>query len=242
MTGTGSLMETAMPASQAVALEAELTVLRDGAAVVRDIRFAVPTGTALGIVGRNGAGKTTLLHGICGLQEATGVLRLHGHDIATRPAHRRAARGLALVPQARRLFSDLSVKDNLRAATLARPGDGPLVDIHALFPSLRSLLGRRAGQLSGGQQQQVALARALLRRPTTLLLDEPTEGLAPALIQDVTTALTHLLDRGLTLIITEQRLDVIEKLCANVLVLRAGRAADYGPADSPTVRAHALAL
>jgi ABC-type branched-subunit amino acid transport system ATPase component len=224
----------------ASALDAEITVYRGKAAVVRGVGLTVAHGAAVGIVGRNGAGKTTLLHGICGLLPATGTLRLDGASLAGLPAHRRATRGLALVAQGRRLFADLSVKDNLRAATLSPVGAGPEIDVHELFPELAVLLRRRAGLLSGGQQQQVAIARALLRRPRVLLLDEPTEGLAPALVDEVTRALHALTGHGLALVIAEQRLDVIEQLCRQFLVLRAGAPVAFGAVDSPEVRQQAL--
>lgn len=224
------------------ALEVELEVRREGAAVVRGARFDVTAGAAVGLVGPNGVGKTSLIAGIFGFLPTSGRLRAFGTDIERWPAHRRARHGLALVPQGRRLFADLTVAENLRAAQLVRGSDGPEFDVFALFPGLRALVGRRAGVLSGGQQQQVAIARALLRRPRLLLLDEPTEGLAPSVTAEVTDALVELKVGGLTLVIAEQRLDVVTQLCDEVAVMRGGEVAAHGPPASPEIRDQLHAL
>ncbi len=217
------------------ALRAEIDVLRDRATVVRNVDLTVRTGAALGIVGRNGVGKTSLLAGVMGLLPTTGTVHLDGIDISGWPTHRRAIHGVALVPQGRRLFADLSVADNLRTATVSRSADGPTFDVFELFPNLRGLLGRRAGVLSGGQQQQVAIARAILRRPRLLLLDEPTEGLAPGVIDEVVQALAALRAGGLTLVLAEQRLDVVRTLCDQIAVMRAGEVAAQGHTDAPEI-------
>jgi urea transport system ATP-binding protein len=233
---------TRAPAPGPPALEARIDVLRDHVPAVRDVALRVAPGAALGIVGRNGVGKTTLLAGLMGLLPTTGELRASGVDIARWPAHRRARHGLALVPQGRRLFADLTVAENLRTAQVSRVAGGPEVDVFALFPALRELLPRRAGVLSGGQQQQVAIARALLRRPTLLLLDEPTEGLAPSLVEEVTAALASLRANGLTLLIAEQRLDVVSELCDTVAVLRGGELIAHGAPAAPDIRELLLVL
>jgi ABC-type branched-subunit amino acid transport system ATPase component len=232
---------TATPAGPAT-LESAIDVLRDRVPVVRGVDLRVDAGAAIGVVGRNGAGKTSLIAGILGLLPTTGTLRAFGEDISRWPTHRRAIHGLSVVPQGRRLFGDLTVAENLRAAEVSATGGGPRFDVFALFPNLHELLSRRAGVLSGGQQQQVAIARALLRRPRLLLLDEPTEGLAPSVVDDVSTALASLRAGGLTLLIAEQRLDVVAELCDHVAVMRAGEVAVQGPPDSSTVREQLLAL
>ena len=224
------------------ALEIAIDVHRGRATVVRGARIELAAGGALGIVGRNGVGKTTLLGGVVGFLATSGRMRAFGADIARWPTHRRAAHGIALVPQGRRLFGDLSVAENLRAAEVERPGDGPEFDVFALFPKLRELLSRRAGVLSGGEQQQVAIARALRRRPRLLLLDEPTEGLAPSIVAQVSAALRALRAGGLTLVIAEQRLDVVSELCDELAVLRGGEIVAQGDAASADIRERLLAL
>lgn len=216
--GTGQTAD----AAPSLALAARLSVYRDGAVVIRDVAFELSEAGALGIVGRNGAGKTTLIHGLLGLLPTTGEVRWFGANVSRTAAFRRAALGIALVPQGRRLFAGLSVAENLRTAQLSADGGGPEIDPHSLFPGLEELLGRPAGLLSGGQQQQVAIARALLRRPRLLFLDEPTEGLSPALVREVTDALRRLRESGLTIVLAEQHIGAIEEICNEVLPLRPG--------------------
>jgi ABC-type branched-subunit amino acid transport system ATPase component len=220
----------------------DLDVVRDGVPVVRESSLRLEAGGALGLVGRNGVGKTSLMHGVMGLLPTRGRVACLGTDISAWPAHRRAAHGLALVPQGRRLLADLTVAENLRAAQVSRHAGGPRFDVMALFPGLRDLLGRRAGVLSGGQQQQVAIARALLRRPWVLLLDEPTEGLAPSIADEVVAALCALRESGLTLLLAEQRIDVVDRLCDAVALMRAGEIVITGSAGSADLREHLHAL
>jgi ABC-type branched-subunit amino acid transport system ATPase component len=209
-------------ARDAAALAVKATVFRDGARVVREAELTLAKGEALGVIGRNGAGKTTLIHGILGMLRTEGEILSFGQDLSGLPTFKRAARGLALVPQGRRLFAGLSVAENLEAAQVSRPSDGPRIDPFELFPGLPELLRRPAGVLSGGQQQQVAIARALLRRPRVLFLDEPTEGLSPALVDEVIEALRKLRASGLTVVLAEQHRWVVEEICAQVMPLRPG--------------------
>jgi len=217
--------------SEALAVE-KLTVYRARLPVVRDITLRVRPGGALGVLGRNGAGKTTLLEGIMGLLDAEGQIRLAGDNLAPAPAWVRARKGLALVPQGRQLIPGLTVEQNLRLAWLAPLGNGPVLDVYQLFPALSRLLKRKAGVLSGGEQQQVAIGRALLRRPTVLLLDEPTEGLAPAVVNEITAVLKRLMAAGLTLVIAEQHHHVVTEICAEFVVLRGGEVAAQGVTES----------
>ena len=207
----------------------DISVFRGPLAAVRNVSFQVPAGGALGVLGRNGAGKTTLLMGIAGLLPTTGAVRVNGNGVEHEHAWRRARRGFALVPQGRQLMGNLSVAENLRLAETAPRGGGPAFDVNALFPALRRLSLRKAGLLSGGEQQQVAIARALLRRPTTVFLDEPTEGLAPVIVQEITAVLQHLVASGLTIVVAEQHQWMVERLCDSFLLLRSGEAAASGP-------------
>jgi branched-chain amino acid transport system ATP-binding protein len=219
-----------------------LFVRRGNLDVIRDVSFAVPAGRALGVLGRNGAGKTTLLMGLMGLLESAGQVSLDGESIADHAAWRRAEEGVALVPQGRQLFADLTVRENLQLATFGKTAGGQEFDVHTLFPVLERLADRRAGFLSGGEQQQVAIARALLRRPTLLILDEPTEGLAPAIIEEISSVLRFLSDEGLTIVLAEQHRSVVEYVCDEFVVLRGGEIAGAGPVDSKSIDAFYLTL
>jgi len=212
------------------ALEARgIAVRRGHVEVVRGIDLDVAPGEALGVLGRNGAGKTTLLEGLAGSLPVRGSLRLDGADLADRPAWERAERGVALVAQGRRLFRDLTVADNLLLARSGPPGPGREFDVHGLFPALEGLLERPAGVLSGGEQQQVAIAQALLRRPVLLLLDEPTEGISPIVTEQIVAVLRRLADDGLSLVLADQHRALVEPLCDRFVALRAGEAAGGGP-------------
>jgi ABC-type branched-subunit amino acid transport system ATPase component len=189
---------------------------------VRGVDLDLSAGATLGVLGRNGAGKTTLLHGLMGLLPVGGELELDGQRIDHRPAWWRARHGVALVPQGRQLFPDLTVDQNLRTAQTEEPGPGPELDIHALLPALDGLLQRKAGLLSGGEQQQVAIARALLRRPSVLLLDEPTEGLSPIVMGEIAHVLEQLAGEGLTVVLAEQHRAVVERICDAFLLMRSG--------------------
>ena len=156
--------------------------------VLRDIDFSVQSGEIVSILGRNGVGKTTLLKSILGLEVRTrGTITLDGKDITGRPTYLRARAGIGYVPQGRELIPDFSIRDNILMGCYARADRRRLVPdlVRDLFPYLRDNLGRRAGLLSGGQQQQLAIARALASEPRILLLDEPTEGIQPNIVEQI---------------------------------------------------------
>jgi branched-chain amino acid transport system ATP-binding protein len=195
--------------------------------VLTGISFTVAEGGLTGILGHNGMGKTTLLKTLIGLLPTTaGHIRFAGADITRTPAHERARRGLGYVPQGREIFAGLSVRDNLRFALAAqgRPPADALDQVLAEFPRLEPLLERPGGALSGGEQQLLALARCLIQAPRLLLLDEPTEGIQPSIIETIAEKLAELrTSRGLTVILVEQNLDFIKALADRVLVMQKGR-------------------
>lgn len=177
---------------------------------VRGLSLTVEEGEIVGLIGPNGAGKTTTLYAIMGvLPLRRGTIALHGAPLAGRPPEEVARAGVALVPEGRRLFAELTVEENLRlglAASRDGRGEGdPLAEVLDLFPVLADFRTRRAGVLSGGQQQQLAIARALVARPSVLLLDEPSLGLAPTVVDLVFQTLAEIRDRGLAILLVEQR-------------------------------------
>jgi urea transport system ATP-binding protein len=178
------------------------------------------------ILGRNGVGKTSLLRCIAGqLPPKAGRIVWEGEDITALPAHARAARGIAIVPQGREIFPLLTVEENLETgfAALSRPLRHVPDDIFELFPVLRDMLQRRGGDLSGGQQQQLAIARALVIRPRLLLLDEPTEGIQPSIIKDLERVIRQLASRGnMAIVLVEQYFDFARRLADAYAVMDRG--------------------
>jgi branched-chain amino acid transport system ATP-binding protein len=202
----------------------DLNAYYGGAHVLQGVTLSVGSGEAVSLIGRNGAGKTTTIACIVGfLRPRGGRVLVAGADLTGTPAHRVARAGVALVPQGRRVFADLTVRENLALA--ARPvRDGWDADkVLQLFPSLARRLGNRGDELSGGEQQMVAIARALLRNPTLLLLDEPSEGLAPKLVDEVGDALERLATSGLSLLLVEQNLGLATRIGQRVYVMNKGR-------------------
>ena len=199
--------------------------------VLHGITLAVAAGESLGILGHNGMGKTTLLRCLIGsmmgaLRVSGGSVAFGGQDVTRLQPNARARLGMAYVPQGREIFPALSALDNLRMG-LVKTGDKTLDSIDALlqdFPRLKPLLGRAGGSLSGGEQQLLALARALAGRPTLLLLDEPTEGIQPSIIEEIAETLAALRRRmGLTIVLVEQNLDFIASVSDRVLVIKRGQ-------------------
>src|SRR3954471_6530974 len=190
------------------ALELEDLEVRHGAVVaVRGLSLTVAHGEIVGLIGPNGAGKSSTLHAIMGaVRPSGGDVRLEGRSIVGRRPEDVARAGMALVPEGRRIFAELTVDENLRLGMSARRAKREDVDrVHDLFPMLREFRRRQAGVLSGGQQQQLAIARALVAAPDVLLLDEPSLGLAPRLVDLVFEALTTIRDQGLAILLVEQR-------------------------------------
>lgn len=191
--------------------------------VLQGVDLEVKSGEAVSLIGRNGAGKTTTIASIAGfLRPRGGSVRVHGADLTGAPPHRVARAGVALVPQGRRIFGDLSVAENLAVAArpVANGWDEPRV--LGLFPVLARRRAVPGDQLSGGEQQMLAIARALMRNPTVLLLDEPSEGLAPKLVDQVGEILTRVRATGLALLLVEQNLGLATRVGQRVLVMNKG--------------------
>jgi urea transport system ATP-binding protein len=197
------------------------------------------------VLGRNGVGKTSLIRAISGLTPTRGgSLSFDGADLTRLSTAQRARHGVALVPQGREIFAQLTVEENLKTgfATLPRAERSFTDDIFELFPVLRSMLRRRGGDLSGGQQQQLAIARALVMRPKLLLLDEPTEGIQPSIIKDIEQVIALLRDRGtMAIVLVEQYFDFAKRLADQFIVLDRGRvvlAGDRKVLETTDVRGH----
>jgi urea transport system ATP-binding protein len=204
------------------------------AQVLRKVGFEIKPGQCLAVLGRNGAGKTTLLKCLMGVLPVTrGRVLIDDTDISTWPSHRRSAAGLAYVPQGREIFSELSVGENIEAAarahgTLRTPA---LDETLALFPVLKEMWRRPGGALSGGQQQQLAIARALVTRPSLLILDEPTEGIQPSIVSAIEEVLASFKGR-ISLLLVEQYLDFAIRVADSFVVLSRGTVAEAGAMQS----------
>jgi branched-chain amino acid transport system ATP-binding protein len=200
--------------------------------VLQGVDLDVARGGVTGLLGRNGVGKTTTVKAVLGLVPRRGSVLLDGEETASRPTPAIVRRGVGYVPEDREVFAGLTVEENLRLAEpMARAhGSEPDHDlVHDLFPELRTRRRQKAGTLSGGQQQMVALARVLLGRPRLLLVDEPTKGLAPKLVTEVAQVLARVAE-STTVLLVEQNLTVVRHLVSDVVVLDAGRVVHTGPA------------
>jgi branched-chain amino acid transport system ATP-binding protein len=192
--------------------------------VLHGIDLDVPHGQVVALLGRNGMGKTTTVHTIMGMLRPTaGSIRLDGVELAGRPAHAVARAGIAIVPQGRRVFAPLTVEENLRIGLRAEAGGWTLERVYQLLPRLAERARHRGDQLSGGEQQMLAIGRALLRNPRLLVLDEPSDGLAPTVVEQVTRVLAELVAGGLSAVLVEQNLWVALELAAGVCVMAKGQ-------------------
>src|SRR5215475_9775434 len=230
-------------------LEVNAIDLHYGAAqALRSVSLVAEPGKVTCVLGRNGVGKTSLLDALAGQQPISrGSILLDGVDITGLPPYERARRGVAYVPQGREIFPLLTVEENLETgfAPLKRDEREIPSDVFSLFPVLRDMLGRRGGDLSGGQQQQLAIGRALVMRPRLLLLDEPTEGIQPSIIKDIGRAITYLRGLGqMAIILVEQYLDFARELGDHFVVMDRGSityACDRATLDEGALR-RAMAL
>jgi branched-chain amino acid transport system ATP-binding protein len=204
--------------------------------VLHDVSFSVKRGRALALLGRNGAGKTTCLSTLIGfLRPRDGDIRLDGEPIAGLPPEKIARKGIGLVPQGRRIFASLSVRENLTVARRLRPASEAkswsIEDVFATFPRLQERQAQAAGSLSGGEQQMLAIGRALVSNPKLLMLDEPSEGLAPLIVHEVGEILLRLKAQGHSILLVEQNTALALKVADDVVILNTGRVVFDGTAD-----------
>jgi urea transport system ATP-binding protein len=223
-------------------LEVEKVDLYYGAAIaLRQVSISVDVGAVTCLLGRNGVGKTSMLRAIVGAHPiAAGSIKWEGQDISRLPMYERARRGIAWVPQGRDVFPLLTVKENLETGFAVLPRGGRKVpdEIFDLFPVLKTMMRRRGGDLSGGQQQQLSIARALVMKPRLIVLDEPTEGIQPSIIKDIGRVIALLRSRGdMAILLVEQYFDFAQELAQTMVVMDrgdivlAGRREDLDEAD-----------
>jgi urea transport system ATP-binding protein len=214
---------------------------------LRGVSLSLEKGQCLALLGRNGVGKTTLLKCLMGVLPvaAGGSIRFEGRDITRMKPNERAAAGIAYVPQGREIFARLTVEENLLMGMAVKPAKAAghiRDDVFTLFPVLKEMLGRRGGDLSGGQQQQLAIARALLSDPKLIILDEPTEGIQPSIIKDIGRVIAMLRERGdIGILLCEQYFDFAHGLADRFIVLSRGEVAAAGSReemDSEHVKRH----
>jgi urea transport system ATP-binding protein len=206
-----------------------------GSHILRGVSFEAPPGKVTALLGRNGAGKTTLLRALMGLVPvASGRVSFEGKDLTGAPSYRRAAAGIGYVPQGREIFPRLTLEENLLMGLAARPRAAPIPSrVFELFPMLAEMRGRRGGDLSGGQQQQLAIGRALAMGPRLLVLDEPTEGIQPSIIKDIERAIRTLAAEGsMAILLVEQYYDFSRSLADQYLVMQRGEIVKRGEGNS----------
>jgi urea transport system ATP-binding protein len=205
----------------------DVSVFYGASQALRGVSLKAEIGQVTCVLGRNGVGKTTLIRAMVGQQPVRGgAILYNGDDITGVPAYQRARQGIAFVPQGREIFPLLTVEENLKSGFAALPSAARKIsdEIFELFPVLKSMLGRRGGDLSGGQQQQLAIARALIMQPKVLVLDEPTEGIQPSIIKDIERVIALLRDRGtMAIVLVEQYFDFARRLADRFAVLERGQ-------------------
>ena len=212
-----------------------LSVWYGATEVLRDVSFQVPEGTVVALLGGNGSGKTTTLNALSGLLvPRSGTIRFEGQEIQGLPTYRSVTLGLVQVPQGRDVWGGMTVRDNLDLGAITRRERDAIArdrdEVFALFPILRERQQRKAGTLSGGEQQMLAIGRALMARPRLLLMDEPSAGLSPRVVEDMVDAIRRLHHRGLTILLVEQHVGVAAALADRAHVLLNGAVAFSGPA------------
>ncbi|CAJ0705248.1 urea ABC transporter ATP-binding subunit UrtE [Ralstonia holmesii] len=203
----------------------QLNQFYGGSHILRNVSFDVPSAKLTTLLGRNGVGKTTLLKCLMGVvPTASGVIDWEGRTIQKLPAYERVSQGLAYVPQGREIFPRLTVEENLLIGAAAKRAPSKVPDsIYELFPVLKEMRGRRGGDLSGGQQQQLAIGRALMSEPRLLILDEPTEGIQPSIIQEIGRTLRRLVDEfGMSVLLVEQYYDFARSIADRYVVMSRG--------------------
>ena len=214
-----------------------------GSHILRDVSLEVPPGQVTVLLGRNGVGKTTLLKSLMGLVPIrSGHIEFEGRAIQGFTPYQRARAGIGFVPQGREIFARLTVEENLRMGLAYKPASTPVPpQLFELFPVLQQMLHRRGGDLSGGQQQQLAIARALAARPKLVILDEPTEGIQPSIIKDIGRVIRKLATEGLdgqrvAVLLVEQYYDFAEELADHYLVMERGEVIARGPGAEMRVK------
>jgi len=211
------------------------------AQVIADVSLDVAPGEVVALIGRNGAGKTSLLRAAMGLMpRATGQVLLNGIDISRLPPFRRAQRGLGFVPEDRRIFTDLTVAENLRIASRRTPGGFSESDLLDLFPNLAEMLERPASAMSGGEQQMLSVARTLAANPTVVLLDEPSEGIAPMVVARMRDAVLAMKARGVAALVSEQNVRFVAAVADRALLIEQGRIVGKASVDELAVPSEAV--